>query len=448
MNTLARSLDALIGPAKNKRGRKRDIASIEDDEDGPERKSRAIYKRLRIMTALDDAEQRGKRISARPIASFASTQFSVTAGPIKQINQLAAHQQPLEMLDFSRLEARSLPPSMNTMITNIRRVAKGINTIPMSLKAQVLEQDPDLSSDDDVWQLDVPLLAESTSLRPGSNADSMSPPELSNALSNLPLHPDPPLSRGYNRPLYLSQAEMIVEQARECHDNDDLEAGWNSQVHGPLLLLACNTSQHRAKVKSANLAHARLLARPETDSQAIFGSKMVDFGIYLQNSNRLKAAYRDIQPEADGQSRYFNHTDCEQIARKPLVISIESERAGQSGSQADLKLSVWAKSHLDRLSELCWRTLHSEDRTIWLPLLKVVGPAWYLLLARGDYNDSGELSSTRVYSRHQLGDVTTYHGFFQVLAALLELIDWAETFYRPWFEDWVSNDQEADVVGT
>lgn len=446
MNTLARSLDALIGPTKNKRGRKRDIGSVEDDDAGPETASKAIYKRLRIMTALDDAERRGKKISTRSIASFASTKSSVAAGPIKQINQLAAHQQPLEMLDFSRLEARSLPPSMDTMITKIRRCAKGINTIPMSLKAHILEQDPDLSSNDNVWQLDVPQLDESVSLRHGLIADSTSPPELSDALSTLPLRPDPPLSQDHNHHIHFSQAEMIVEQARECHDNDDLEAGWNSQVHGPLLLLACNVSQHRAKVKSANLTHAHLLVRPETDGQAVFGSKMVDFGIYLQNSDRLKTAYRDIQPEADGQSRYFNHTDCEQIARKPLVISIESERAGQSGSQADLQLSVWAKSHLDRLSELCWRTLHPDDRTIWLPLLKVVGPVWYLLLARGDYDDSGELSSTRVYSRHQLGDVTTYHGFFQVFAALLELIDWAETFYRPWFEDWVSTDLEADLV--
>jgi hypothetical protein len=233
---------------------------------------------------------------------------------------------------------------------------------------------------------------------------------------------------------------MIVEQARECSDNDDLEVGWNSLVHGPLLVLACNVSQHRAKVKSVNLTHARLIPRLEADGHAAFTGGMVDFGIYLQNSDKLKAAYKDIRPEADGQSRYFNHTDLEQIARKPLVISIETQREGQRGSQTELQLSLWAKSHLNRLSELRGRTLDSNDRTIWLPLLKTVGSIWYLALARGEYSDSGELSGTTIFSRHQLGDIATYHGFFQVLSALLELIDWTETFYRPWFEDWVSSD--------
>jgi hypothetical protein len=52
-------------------------------------------------------------------------------------------------------------------------------------------------------------------------------------------------------------------------------------------------------------------------------------------------------------------------------------------------------------------------------------------MARGYYNDLGELVCTTVYSRHQLSDVTTYHGFFQVFSALRELVDWTETSYRP-----------------
>jgi hypothetical protein len=52
-------------------------------------------------------------------------------------------------------------------------------------------------------------------------------------------------------------------------------------------------------------------------------------------------------------------------------------------------------------------------------------------MARGYYNDLGELLCTTVYSRHQLSDVTTHHGFFQVFPALRELVDWTETSYRP-----------------
>jgi hypothetical protein len=415
MNTLARSLDALIGPAKNKRGRKRDIAAMEGVDGDSETTSKAIYKRLRMMTALDDAAEHERQGSISGTASFASN-LRLASGPIQYINQLAAQQQPLETLNFSHLETCTLPPAMDALITKVRRCAKGINTIPTSLKEQVLDRDPDLYPDDNVWQLDASLPAEIVPSQYMANADTV--PTL--ALSDTPagqlsqLYEPSPHSR--NRPLSFHEAEMIVEQARECSDNDDLEVGWNSLVHGPLLVLACNVSQHRAKVKSVNLTHARLIPRLEADGNAAFTGGMVDFG------------------------RYFNHTDLEQIARKPLVISIETQREGQRGSQTELQLSLWAKSHLNRLSELRGRTLDSNDRTIWLPLLKTVGSIWYLALARGEYSDSGELNGTTIFSRHQLGDIATYHGFFQVLSALLELIDWTETFYRPWFEDWVSSD--------
>jgi hypothetical protein len=439
MNTLARSLDALIGPAKNKRGRKRDIAAMEGVDGDSETTSKAIYKRLRMMTAMDDTAEHERQASISGTASFASN-LRVASGTLRQNKQQATKPQPLETLNFSRLETSTLPPAMDALITKVRRCAKGINTIPMSLKEQVLDRDPDLYPDDNVWQLNASLLAEIVPSQPTANADTVPTLALSDTPASQPQSSCEPSPHARNRPLSFHEAEMIVEQARECSDNDDLEVGWNSLVHGPLLLLACNVSQHRAKVKSANLTHARLIPRLGAHGHAVSTGEMVDFGIYLKNSDQLKAAYKDIQPEADRQSRYFNHTDLEQIARKPLVISIETQREGQRGSQTELQLSLWAKSHLNRLSELRGRTLNSDDRTIWLPLLKTVGPIWYLALARGEYSGSGELSGTTIYSRHQLGDITTYHGFFQVLSALLELIDWTETFYRPWFEDWVSSD--------
>jgi hypothetical protein len=255
------------------------------------------------------------------------------------------------------------------------------------------------------------------------------------------------LSEAHNRPIPFSHVKMIVGQARECSDNDDVEAGWDSLVNGPLLLFACHVSRHHGQINGANLTFARPLAQSESDHGAADAGKMVNFGIYLQTTDKLKAAYREVRPGADGESRNFNHMDADPIARKPLVISIETLQGEQRGFQADLKLSLWVKSHFARLADLRKRTLKFGDRTVWLPLLKVVGPVWYLLLACGNYNDEGELFYTTVYSRHQLGDITTYHGFFQVFATLLELINWSETIYRPWFEDWVTSesDQEADA---
>jgi hypothetical protein len=450
MNTLARSLDALLGPAINKRGKKRDIAPVEGGVDDRTIIPTASRKRRRITTAAgDDAGY--EDVTTNTIASSASTisRMRLFARPIKQMKRRAVKQQPVKVLNFSRLGFCTLPPTINSLLTEIRRCAKGIDTIPEALKIHVLDQDPDLDSDDDVWQTDTPLLPENIHLRATLDRDS----ELrwSRTHSQTPGLPpaqtNTSLSEAHNRPIPFSHVEMIVGQARECSDNDDVEAGWDSLVNGPLLLFACHVSRHHGQINSANLTSARPLAQSESDHGAADAGKMVNFGIYLQTTDKLKAAYREVRPGADGESRNFNHMDADPIARKPLVISIETLQGEQRGFQADLKLSLWVKSHFARLADLRKRTLKFGDRTVWLPLLKVVGPVWYLLLACGNYNDEGELFYTTVYSRHQLGDITTYHGFFQVFATLLELINWSETIYRPWFEDWVTSesDQEADA---
>jgi hypothetical protein len=448
MNTLSRSLDALLGPAINKCGRKREIAPVQGGDDGPESIPQVSRKRRRITTAAGDDAGYEQSASTSPIASSASTlsRMRLFARPIKQMKRRSVKQQPVKVLNFSRLGFCTLPPTINSLVTEIRKCAKGIDTIPEALKTQVLDEDPDLDSDDDVWQTDTPLLPENINLRATVDRDS----ELrwsrtpSQTPGLLPLQTTPSLSNGHDRPILFPHVEVIVDEARECSAKDDYEAGWDSHVNGPLLILAHHLSRHHGQVRSTNLTSARPLAQPESDHGAADAGKMVNFGICLQITDKLKAAYREVRPDTDG-DRNFNHMDADQIARTPLVISIETLRGEQRGFQADLKLSLWVKSHFGRLADLRKRALKFGDQTVWLPLLKVVGPVWYLLLACGNYNDEGELFYTTVYSRHQLGDITTYHGFFQVFAALLELINWAETIYRPWFEDWVTSDQETDV---
>ena len=452
MNTLARSLDALLGPSTNKRGRKRDIPPVEGGDDDREITPKVSRKRRRITTEDGDDAGYEQSVGTSVISTSASTisRMRLFARPIKQMKRRAVKQQPVKVLNFSRLGFCTLPPTINSLITEIRRCARGIDTIPEALKTYVLDEDPDLDSDDDVWQTDTPLLPENVRLRATMDRDS----ELrwsrtpSQTPGLIPPQTTSSSSEAHDRPVVFPQVEMIIDQARECSENNDVEAGWNSHVNGPLLLLACHISRHHGQVKSVDLTSARPLAQPKSDHGTADAGKMVDFGIYLHTSDKLKAAYREIRPTTDGQSTNFNHMDAEQIARKPLVISIETLQEEQRGFQADLKLSMWVKSHFARLAALRKRTLKFGDRTVWLPLLKVVGPVWYLLLACGNYNDEGELFYTTVYSRHQLGDITTYHGFFQVFATLLELINWSETIYRPWFEDWVTSDEETDMDDT
>lgn len=270
MNTLARSLDALLGPSIKKRGRKRDIAPVEGGDDGRDLTPQVSRKRRRITTAAGDDAGYEQNVSTSVISSSATTisRMRLFARPIKQMKRRAVKQQPVKVLNFSRLGFCTLPPTINSLITELRRCARGVDTIPEALKTHVLDGDPDLDSDDDVWQTDTPLLPENIHLRPTMDRDS----ELrwsrtpSQTPGLLPPQAAASLSEAHDRPVLFPQVEMIVEQARECSENNDFEAGWNSHVNGPLLLLACHISRHHGQVKSVNLTSARPLAQSEPGS--------------------------------------------------------------------------------------------------------------------------------------------------------------------------------------
>jgi hypothetical protein len=94
--------------------------------------------------------------TASSYSTISSKRSRITASPIKQINRLAAQQKPLEKHDFSQLHKSPLPTPIRSLVTNIRRCAKGTHTIPLSLKSQVLERDLDLDADDNVWRPESP----------------------------------------------------------------------------------------------------------------------------------------------------------------------------------------------------------------------------------------------------------------------------------------------------
>ena len=252
MNTLARSLDALLGPSIKKRGRKRDIAPVEGGDNDREITPKVSRKRRRITTADGDDAGYEQSVGTSVISTSASTisRMRLFARPIKQMKRRAVKQQPVKVLNFSRLGFCTLPPTINSLITEIQRCARGVDTIPEALKTHVLDEDPDLDSDDDVWQTDTPLLPENIRLRATMDRDS----ELrwsrtpSQTPGLIPPQTTSSLSEAHDRPVIFTQVEMIIDQARECSENNDVEAGWNSHVNGPLLLLACHISRDRKSV--------------------------------------------------------------------------------------------------------------------------------------------------------------------------------------------------------
>jgi len=45
------------------------------------------------------------------------------------------------------------------------------------------------------------------------------------------------------------------------------------------------------------------------------------------------------------------------------------------------------------------------------------------------------MSIQKIWSKLDFGDVATHRGVYTTISVLLLLMDWAETQYRPWFEE-------------
>lgn len=238
------------------------------------------------------------------------------------------------------------------------------------------------------------------------------------------------------------EVDSIVQEAKRCGLRADFEAGWNSGVHGPLLLLATSLSRHSA-IQAINLTNSTLLTRLK-DATAVSRAKMVDFGLYLDGDSipALASAFIDLE-KGEQEVKTWNHTGSTQISTKPLVVSVETKREGEGNEKANLQLGTWTFAHFRRLLEV--RTLQisqkEEERVIYLPLLKVLGPTWTFSLAQCRYglNDhKGDTRDVTIFGQYILGDVTNHFECFRVLRALLIIMSWVHDHYLPWFEKWVT----------
>lgn len=366
--------------------------SISPDMDDTEQTPRPVKSKRRISHNLGpDSESRSDASSASSKRSRPSS-----SSPVKQQNRLYAQWQ-MEERDFTTRSISDLPQEIAWLVDEMQRCRDEVGIIPASLKHELYARAADELkrkwSREEIW--------------------------FTESEDQIPI---------------MREVEGIVRHARRCHRRRAYEAGWNSHVHGPLLLLASMLSRYSTRVSTDNITNARVMRRLLPSCPSVRG-KMVDFAVYLEPDAALHKAFRHLASEDDG-TKYWNHTDSDPVATTPLVVGIETKREGEGGTQAQLQLSLWSSTHLLRLAELRQRPLRPQDKSIYLPQLACSGPQWSFYLARGDYDDEGSLIGTSMYSDLPLGDVSTYTGAFKVIASLLVIMHWSQTVYRPWFEDW------------
>ncbi|KXS96109.1 hypothetical protein AC578_7766 [Pseudocercospora eumusae] len=327
-----------------------------------------------------------------------------SSSPAKQINQL--HTIPIPIVDalLSDIDIADLPESTGALFHDLERCHRLRESVPLHFKDILRKEYPFRG----VWQEDTIFKL------------------------NAPDDADPKTARGT-----LEVLKGIAEQARELELYNELEAGWNSLCHGPLLILARCFSPYRNRIRIANVTSARIQRR--LIPQGAPSSKMVDFAILLQyqDGDALSSAYRSLQPAEDN-THYFNHSSSQPTARNPMVISIETKQAGTGGTSAKLQLRVWAAAQMAWLAEVRRLPLSASIVRIHVPLLVAEGSQWSWFFAIGELDAStGNLRRTLVLDRQPIGDVKSLDGIFAVLEALRVLMAWMEDSWKPWLEQWL-----------
>ncbi|KAF7185635.1 hypothetical protein HII31_13030 [Pseudocercospora fuligena] len=326
-----------------------------------------------------------------------------SSSPAKQINQL--HTIPIPIVDalLSDIDIAEMPQDTRALFQDLERCHRLRHSVPLHFKDILRREDPLRG----VWQ-------EDTIFKVNAHDDA------------------DPTAR-----LTLDELKGLAKEASELELYNELEASWNSQCHGPLLILARRLSPYRHRIRVANVTSARLQRR--LIPQGASSSKMVDFAILLQcqDGDALSSAYQSLQPAEDG-THYFNHSSSQQIARNPVAISIETKQAGTGGTSAKLQLRIWAAAQMAWLAEVRRLPLSASIIRIHVPLLVAEGSQWSWFLAIGELDAStGNLRRTLVLERQPIGDVKSLDGIFAVLEALRVLIGWVEDSWKPWLERWL-----------
>ncbi|KAG9985570.1 hypothetical protein KCU78_g20730, partial [Aureobasidium melanogenum] len=231
----------------------------------------------------------------------------------------------------------------------------------------------------------------------------------------------------------LADVDKLVKRVRQFRELGESEAAWNGYIDTPLFLLAEAASVHQGRTTSTNITTARIGPSslvPQTQDNVQIKGKMVDFALVLEDSEPLGAAATRLRINADKGVFSFNHTTHSPLLRRPIAVSIETKRQGEHFQDALDQLGVWTSAHFARLTELLTTAGRSHVRPPMLPCLVAQGSDWKFILAEKTL--AGEV---KIWSKLDIGDVATHRGVYTIISVLLLLMDWAETQYRPWFEE-------------
>lgn len=189
--------------------------------------------------------------------------------------------------------------------------------------------------------------------------------------------------------LLLSRILHVFELAKECFNEDHVEATWNALVHWPVFDLALGSM---ADVSETGQSASATGKGPGRDDQVCVrgmpctaarlagcppGSKMVDYCIFVEPQAHEAAIIDKLQQTAP----YINHTDYNALRRRPIVLSAVSKKPGEGFRAVQLQLGVWQAAQWTFL--LGQLTADDDGKTKqtevipFLPALIIQGHDWH-----------------------------------------------------------------------
>ncbi|KAF4460090.1 methyltransferase type 11 [Fusarium albosuccineum] len=216
----------------------------------------------------------------------------------------------------------------------------------------------------------------------------------------------------------------LTNEARDCHDRKQNEAGWNMMVHYPLLFQAIYGSQKQDQLLGITPCTTAKIMQEYLPSAT--QAKMVDFCIYLDPKSDAIGVEkaRSILP-----CGYINHTDFYTLRDRPIALSIETKApTSTSVASAELQIGTWQSAQWRFLEDLVSRSGGSLDELLFLPAIIVQGHQWSFAAT------TREGQRTVLWLPFEFGSTENVIGVYKTVLGLQKLCRWAERVFWPWYK--------------
>ncbi|KAJ2901450.1 hypothetical protein MKZ38_001838 [Zalerion maritima] len=393
-------------------------------------------------------------------ASLPSTMTdSRTSSPTKQMQGLDLMKEGVE---WRQIDMHSIPITVRPIIRRLRKIDKCIHMLPRSL-APLLK----------------PVLRDAEPNGGDDDVDDDEDDDTDRIFSSSEQEHDISLLPGRIPESRLLQ--RLVSRAKRLRDEDHEEAAWNAEVHSCLLAAVFRPDDYDDSKSKSNSPTRNKNKNPVADDDdgestpppplpplaldftfattaklhrdykpiGPARSKMVDFVVHIDPTTEGPETRRRIkQLRLATGTQSVNPTSFNPLAKKPIVISIETKKPDVGSNQAQLQVGMWHACH--------WKFLRTHARggpealtTLgFLPGIVIEGHVWSFVFStpkeRGDDDDdddddgNGEdegnvTKKTVVWRFQRMGSTETLLGTYQIVSGLRFLASWAETKYWPWF---------------